>query len=604
MQPACIRKMRPGRHRKSSTSGDPPRITTEPRHYRYIVVLAVVVITCFYLFSAPAKQAVTDIHLFHHTPTHKPQPQKNSTSGDVHWFSDLKWLKPFSSSITLDDDRSLLPPLTSRPHIYTYYNAQAEKDEKIRTAESQLLLIWRRAWWAQGFRPVVLGPSEAKNHYRYDSVKSKTLAPQLEADLMRWLAWGHMGKGILANWLCLPMSTRDDQVLTFLRAGEYPKLTRYDGFSSGLFAGDQEAVNAAIKEVLDKTESKDSRAVVDIATFDVEKTPSSLAFYDATTISQQYNQVADHLTKNKAEALGWLAELITSHLHLTFLNHFLHGFAVLTPYPSKSHLLTHTAYSLAKALRTCPSSPISSACPPNEPKCKPCSSDTAPPILTPDVYTNASSIYFIGTLPHPYTFASLLSKTKDLTTRHIRRDTDRDRWLEQVTKLSLGKDIGGPSRLVGFKGSVAGEKGAARGFWMIDTPPPCRKDLEYHFGFTLPAFNVSEETLPPMLEGPIDHEPSKREKKAREKDLQLQKDLIEAAKEVVDQKKKRKEKGGVKEMVEAWNLADTEGWRFVRAYRARERVQRDKWEQEERRFAGGEAIEGGWRWFDRRRGAP
>ena len=572
-----------------------------PRHYRYIIALLALVFLAIFFLNTPTREAVPDIRLFHHTPTHKPQPQKNSTSGDVHWFSDLKWLKPFSASVSLDDDRSVLPPLKPRPHIYTYYDAEAEKDEKVRVAEDQLLLIWRRAWWAQGFRPVVLGPSEAKNHYRYDSVKAKTLPPQLEAELLRWLAWGHMGSGILANWLCLPMSTRDEELLTSLRGGEFPALIRYDGFSNGLFAGDQEAVNNAIKEVLDKADSKDSKSIINIATFNVEKTPLSLAFYDATTITKHYQQIADQLAKNKAEALTWLAELVTSHLHLTFLGHFPKGFAVLTPYPHKSHLLTHTAYSLAKALRACPSTPISSSCPPNEPECRPCSSDTAPPILTPDQYTNTSSVYHLGTTPHAYTFASLLSKTRDLTTRHIRRDTGRDRWLEQVTQKTLGKDIGGPSRLVDFKESVAGESGAARGFWMIDFPPPSRKDLEYHFGFTLPAFNISDATLPPMLEGPIDHEPSKREKKAREKDLQLQKDLISAAKEVVSHKKKRKEKPGVKEMVEAWNLADTEAWRFVRAYRARERVQREKWEQEERLFAGGESIEGGWRWFDKRK---
>lgn len=56
-------------------------------------------------------------------------------------------------------------------------------------------------------------------------------------------------------------------------------------------------------------------------------------------------------------------------------------------------------------------------------------------------------------------------------------------------------------------------------------------------------------------------------------------------------------------------MADTEAWRFVRAYGAREAMIRKKWELEERGFAGGkdgdegaevgeEGEESGWgRWI-------
>jgi len=53
-------------------------------------------------------------------------------------------------------------------------------------------------------------------------------------------------------------------------------------------------------------------------------------------------------------------------------------------------------------------------------------------------------------------------------------------------------------------------------------------------------------------------------------------------------------------VIEAWNLADTEAWRFVRAFGAREVVERAQWEEEEKKFAGGEERDKGWgRWFDR-----
>ncbi|KAJ5949053.1 hypothetical protein N7454_000637 [Penicillium verhagenii] len=56
-------------------------------------------------------------------PSHEPPPvETNSTSGESKWFSNWEWLNPFSSAITLDEDRSVLPPLHDRRPIYTYYN--------------------------------------------------------------------------------------------------------------------------------------------------------------------------------------------------------------------------------------------------------------------------------------------------------------------------------------------------------------------------------------------------------------------------------------------------------------------------------------------------
>lgn len=188
-----------------------------------------------------------------------------------------------------------------------------------------------------------------------------------------------------------------------------------------------------------------------------------------------------------------------------------------------------------------------------------------------------------------------MANTKDITTRHIRRDTDRDRWLFAVTQQTLGEKVAGYSRIVSFKETVAGDWGCAWGLWMTEDPAPEHKDLEFHFGFELAPFNV---TTPDTDNLPL----SKKEKKVVDRTVQLQKDLLANAKVVLKEQIGKNEKTGVKEMVEAWNLADTEAWRFVRAFAARERVERMKWEEEERAFAGGEeGREEGWgKWFDRR----
>ncbi|KAG8531116.1 uncharacterized protein KY384_004473 [Bacidia gigantensis] len=592
--------------RKPSITGDVPQIRQPltSSWLRWAVLAIVLFAGTFLLFPSRSKEVVTDLRLFHHTPTHQPPIQKNSTSGDVRWFNDWKWLNPFSASVTLDDGRSVLPPLHTRPTVYTFYDTEEERDEKIRNAENKLLLIWRRAWWAQGFRPVVLGRSEAMSHPLYESFQTKRLPKQLQADFMRWLAFGRMGTGILTNWLCLPMGAHDDNLLSYLRRGSYPKLARYEGLDSGLFSGQGEHVDTAIKEALASDSLKDKKALIDAvqpATISTDGKPSAIAFYDANTIAQQYKPINTKLTENKAQALTSLGELILYHLQSAFLGTFTDSLAVLAPFADRAHLMTQPAHVLANALRTCPKTPIPESCPPNMPTCKPCAPETLPPISTPGNYLNSSTIYTIGTLPHPYTFASLLSKTKEITVRHIRRDTARDRWLGAVTQKTLGGELGGPGRLPGFKENVAGEKQVGSSFWMVDESPPSRKDVEYHFGFALPTYNETDRTVLTTPSPAIGSEEiSKKEKKAEERDLQRQQELLDAAREIARRKPKKGE-SDVKAMVEAWNLADTEAWRFVRALRAREQVEREKWEQEERKFAGGEETDGSWRWFDKRR---
>lgn len=553
---------------------------------------------------------VHNLHLSYYTPSHKPQAQKNSTSGDVRWYSDLKWLKPFSASVTQEEDRSLLPPMKGRPPIYTFYDTEEKKDENVRAAENKLLLIWRRAWWAQGFRPVVLGRSEAMNNPIYKTFQEKTLLPQLEADIVRWLAWGQMGSGILANWLLLPMGAHDGQTLSYLRQGEYSELTCYEDFAGALYTGKKNAINRAITEALNSTDIKASKSLVDgvtKATIVVEPRPSELAFYDANANAEYYKSITATLAEDKAKGLRSLAELINSHLHLTFLKNFPNGFAVLSPFAETTSVVTQTAYALANTLRSCPASPIPSSCPPNDQNCSPCSEDSTLPITTPHFFTNDSDTYTIGTIPHPYTLASLKGKTRDITTRHIRRDTARDPWLNAVTQKTLGTELGGQGRIVSFKSTVASDWGSAHSLWLTETPQLAHKDLEYHFGFALPPFLNATMSSDPLL-------PSSSSFSARE--LRNQQDLLTRAREVLESRprrppplrgaKKKTTTTGSREMVEAWNLADTEAWRFVRALAARERVVRKKWEEEERKFAGGDegdgegGGEGIWRWFDRR----
>ncbi|KAL8856330.1 MAG: hypothetical protein Q9178_007021 [Gyalolechia marmorata] len=608
-----------------------PRERPSPKKiWKYTAAAGCLILILLFFASSPVPTA-QDINPFG-PAAHRPPSQRNSTyTGQARWYNHWRWLNPFSDSITDAENRSVLPPLRERPPIYTFYNPDAEKDESVKAAENKLLLVWRRAWWAQGFKPVILGKAEAMNNPLYERLQVRKMDHTLGADIMRWLAWGHMGQGMLSNWLVLPMGPYDDHLLSFLRRGEYPKLTRYEGLDAGLFSSDKASIEAALNEALDSpnlTESKSLRDLVSPTAFAVEAKPGTIAFYDSTTLADQYKAVSASLTDSKATGLLSLQDLIISHLHLTFVNTFSSGIAILTPHPSHSLILHYPARILADALITCPSSPIPASCPPNNPSCTPCSSSKPFALSTPQSYTNTTALFTIGTIPHPYTLASLLAKTASLSIPHIRRNSARDPWLVSITSKILGPTLGGPDRIVPFKEGVASQVAASRSLWLVAEEEGLgggnamsKKDLEWLFGFALPAYNdsttlsdpklktssVAATLASPALSHSVSSLVSEEESKVSlgDKEIEHQRTLLAHAKSVLNsgsssegglgKGKGRRRASKVKNDVsadrvrmaaEAWHLADTEAWNFVRALGARGREERREWEGRERMFVG------------------
>ncbi|KAJ5595292.1 uncharacterized protein N7459_001500 [Penicillium hispanicum] len=532
-------------------------------------------------------------------PSHEAPPeQSNSTSGESKWFSNWEWRNPFSSAITLDESRSVLPPLRDRRPIYTYYNPDYNPKKRYgkdlkddQNADAELLLAWRRAWFAHGFRPVVLTPGDAMKNPHYELVQKLKLSPEMENEVFRWLAWGHMGSGLLGDFECFPMARYDDNLLSYLRQGSAPEvITRFDNFQGGLYSAEKQRIDEAIKGAVKKLEDK-STSFVDLINpelFKVEQ-PTALAYYRSSAVTSHYPAVHEKISQSPATGRLMLVQLINSHLHNTFQTAFPAGLAVLKPFPQHTTALVEPALRLAKALIQCPDSPAPNSCPPNIPECRPCGSAKQPMrISQPSTYKNTTFLFTIGTLPHPYTLISLQKSSDQVSTRQIRRETARDPWLTDVTKDDLGADLPGSSRGVVFKQVVAGDQAIATSLWMTveslpaeagqSLPSELLDEFEWQFGFKIPRGG----TIDPNTAG--DKE-SVQNKNPSQQGVGREYELIQKAREVI----RSKDTNGInmKDVAEAWNLADTEVWRFVKAYRrARSVVERQKWEDEEKAFAG------------------
>lgn len=559
----------------------------------------------------------------------KPAAQPNSTVassyGKLEWLTDFKWRNPFSSTVTLDENTALLPPLKERPPIYTYYNARKKQPKEVAEAENRLVLAWRRAWWAQGFRPVVLSRQEAEHHPQYQLFQRMKLDSKVEVEIMRWLAWANMRGGILANSLALPMAEHENPMLAFLRRQEYPQLSRVGGLNSGLFFGDSAAVEGAIKKLVNSpllknvtankdkiaaAATKDGGAVVNLlepADIAKDTKANGIAYYSTDVISKSYKTVADKLTNTtQAEGLNLLSSLINSHLHLTFLEQHPEGLAIAQPLPEHTTSLIEPSIDIARNLTQCPSSPMPKSCPPNRPKCVPCSSKNAPKLQLFPEYVNTTKFFTIGTVPHPYTINSLHYTRDNLDVSFLRNNAKRNLWLQTLTAKSLGPTHSESYRLLQFKELVAASP--AHTLWLT-AEHTSKDDLDWIFGFELPT-----RSAPPAKEPSSPSEQSDLILFPRPPypapvpgvdvpdSIWTEKEKLRLVKARDAIQSKDRFMRGIVDAVEQWNLADTEAWRFARAFSARRRVERKKWEDEETRYVGSEskaAVGGKGRWTDR-----
>lgn len=470
--------------------------------------------------------------------------------------------------------------MEKRCSVFTYYEPPADKEKAKADEEATnaLLLTWRRAWWAQGFAPIILTLADAKEHslFTLAEKRGEAMSPEMKMDLRRWLAWGHVGGGALVSERVVPMGRRDDDTLQQLRqCGKFDQLSRYEEFAGRLYSSNKTAIDKVLTWVLDEKAKIDFARVktvedaivnapdpAELPIIHVEPKPHALADYSPNVIDTLYPSLK----------LSSLPGLINSHLHSLFLSSHPDGITYLTPFSNRLAPLHTPALQLAQRLANCPiSAPekLRSSCPPNIPSCSPCTKRAA--ISSRSSWENSTTAFLLGVVPHPFTTIQLAneeiriaSERKEKALKYLRRKQQRDPWVRKVTDEAFTQShVGSQPRLILMKSAVVQQPAAKlTGIW--GTEIGGFGDVEWTLGFevaTLEKLGVKEV-------------PGAGKEGIRRLDEGLKK--VKACRG-----------DRVCRAVEDWCLADTEIWRFVEAWRGRGEVEREGWKRGERKVGAG-----------------
>ena len=539
-----------------------------------------------------------------------PQPprQKNDNFQGSTWLADWKWVTvPFSSSVTQERDRALLPPLTGRTPIYCYYDSTIKKPQEEKDAEDQLLTTWKKAWWAIGFRPILLTATDAIHNPLYQRLNVSDMQEGLRAELMRLLAWDTMGAGLLSHYTLLPMVAESHPFITFMKRAAFTGLTRWQVLGHGLYASPPQVINSVLRDDINP-DAMAGKALIDELIpekfFSIEQTNLTLAYYNDDTIEKKYPRVSQMIQTNRSEGLTALNQLMNAHSINAWQNRFSGGIEVLKPHPRHMTTIIAEGVKLASALAACPDTPLPSTCPPNLPECTPCVAMSPMKVTTPPRYHNSSTIFTIGTVPHPWSFQSLDNMKDDINITWIREESFRDVWISLITQDLLGSGVTSEPRLLRFKRAV-GEDGASENSVWYTTEVGQPRTIEWQLGFAIPkTFLDTGMSLSPV---PADRVPKKDLSTdpingpiATPEDLEAEEPLLEKAKALIASTRSN-DATKLRASLEAWNLADIEAWRFTKAFQARKRLEWKEWRKDDRKFTNQAGLDrwktafSGWR---------
>ncbi|CAN6606487.1 hypothetical protein TRVA0_003S01552 [Trichomonascus vanleenenianus] len=494
------------------------------------------------------------------------------------------WRKPFM----FFTDQSIsggfgapLPPINNRCPVYTYFEPTEQGAVE---GESQVLEAWKKAWWAYGFKPVVLNATDCKKSPRYEQFMSDNkISEDFKYMHKKWFAWLGNDAGIYADRRVVPLPTTSEARvwLKNLRDCKFDRPTKYEGMDLDFIHGDITKIQRLLNSLMaGEAESSVYGSFEDA--FRTDEQPA-LAHYTNHNLNILFSgRMSDRLSLYDAPSK--VASIMNVHAHHEFLRRYPKGVAVVDPFvdfydddvtvaAARQHpperVFSLPAKHKAEHLMKCPSASdvVSASCPPLPAVLEFAQSlkendgitDFASPGIAPGLCGNpcadgqsvkyhsvsslplpGSGMYTIIGVPHPLTALAILDRKKEPTTLDARKRLTRDVWLRQFADNYVPlESTSNAHRLFMGKDAIISRPTESNTTWFIweSETPERQQMIDWDLGFSTGTEKWStQEVKSANLREILGH--SRNRVLSPDRNDQLR-------------------------AIEAWNMADTELWRFL-----------------------------------------
>lgn len=471
------------------------------------------------------------------------------------------WRKPIVFDPRYSLAATTLPPNHHRCSVMTYV-----KSEEERQSVNTMLQVWKRAWWAFGFEPIILTEDDCKIHPRYEEFNnSEDISDESKDRFRKIFAWTARGAGLFADYTVMPVNWYDDEeTLGLFRSCNFGAPTKYEDFDYDLFHGDVEYVTKLI-EALFKIE--DDEDLIDDSFDDRSET---------SVIAQYTPEKLENMIDGEERSISQAADIANAHLHHAFFLKYPKGIAVVDPFSNDA--LTSPAYTFAERLSKCPKVEFAESCPPTKEyldmadKIKenhlsareaafhicgnPCAvspddteeslfgiSKAAKVEVMNSLPPSNSGYLSIISLPHPVSALTMTLDKLDADAYSSRKNLLRDPALRALTSQQIPSNlVGVDDRLLLIKDAIYQLPSTSNITWMI---------WEQEFGQSQSQDELSEWDLGFEIDG----------HKKRPSTVQTKSWMHKLAENAIKRVNVADDKD--KKAIEAWNTGDSEMWKFL-----------------------------------------
>lgn len=174
------------------------RLSTK-KCFNFVAAAIGILMLCLYALQLRVKNVASKLEFLEHalyaTGGKFSEAQDDGAGG---WLT--RWFPALSRSRFLENAESQ-PALVQRCPVYTYIDTTIHRHGSI---DFDILQTWMRAFWALGFKPVVLTDKDSRRHPHYVLFRNSGLFSDARlVDFGKWLAMAQYG-GLFVDYHVTP----------------------------------------------------------------------------------------------------------------------------------------------------------------------------------------------------------------------------------------------------------------------------------------------------------------------------------------------------------------------------------------------------------------